>query len=125
MLIHTGWKIRKDPAVGEVFFLTFPFIELLRMWRQRSRSTQLKFLRRALAVERKHDDEGIQHRCLKEGLALAIARPAKLPHCSRPPRRPPSMRSAPSVGVPGLFLSLISSLWSPWGLAIADWKLRT
>lgn len=48
------------------------------MWRQRSRSTQLKFLRRALAVERKHDDDGIQHRCLKAGLALAIALPAKL-----------------------------------------------
>src|ERR1700694_1499644 len=26
-LIHTGWKVRKYPAVGEVFFLTFPFIE--------------------------------------------------------------------------------------------------
>jgi hypothetical protein len=31
-LIHTGWKAGKYPAVGEVFFLTFPFIELTRMW---------------------------------------------------------------------------------------------
>jgi hypothetical protein len=30
-LIHTGWKAGKYPAAGEVFFLTFPFIELLRM----------------------------------------------------------------------------------------------
>src|ERR1700681_2818358 len=29
-LIHTGWKVRKFPVVGEVFFLTFPFIELHR-----------------------------------------------------------------------------------------------
>jgi hypothetical protein len=29
-LIHTGWKEGKYPAVREVFFLTFPFIELLR-----------------------------------------------------------------------------------------------
>jgi hypothetical protein len=28
MLIQTGWKVRKYPARGEVFFLTFPFIEL-------------------------------------------------------------------------------------------------
>src|ERR1700704_359673 len=27
-LIHTGWKVRKHPAMGEVFFLTFSFIEL-------------------------------------------------------------------------------------------------
>src|SRR5712675_253124 len=26
-LINTGWKVRKYPAAGEVFFLTFPFIE--------------------------------------------------------------------------------------------------
>jgi hypothetical protein len=31
-LIHTGWKARKYPAMGEVFFLTFPFIELIRRW---------------------------------------------------------------------------------------------
>jgi hypothetical protein len=31
-LIHTGWKVRKIPAPGEVFFLTFPFIELKRLW---------------------------------------------------------------------------------------------
>jgi len=31
-LIHTGWKAGKYPAAGEVFFLTFPFIELLRTW---------------------------------------------------------------------------------------------
>jgi hypothetical protein len=28
-LIHAGWKVRKFPAVREVFFLTLPFIELL------------------------------------------------------------------------------------------------
>jgi hypothetical protein len=28
-LIPRGWKVRKVPAVGEVFFLTLPFIELL------------------------------------------------------------------------------------------------
>jgi hypothetical protein len=27
--IHRGWKARKVPAEGEVFFLTFPFIELI------------------------------------------------------------------------------------------------
>jgi hypothetical protein len=32
LLIHTGWKARKYPVVGEVFFLTFPFIELIRTW---------------------------------------------------------------------------------------------
>jgi hypothetical protein len=26
-LIHTGWKVRKHPALGVVFFLTFSFIE--------------------------------------------------------------------------------------------------
>ena len=30
MLIHEGWKVRKDPVAGEVFFLTFSFIELRR-----------------------------------------------------------------------------------------------
>jgi hypothetical protein len=30
-LIHTGWKAGKYPAAGEVFFLTFPFIELLQL----------------------------------------------------------------------------------------------
>jgi hypothetical protein len=29
-LNQPGWKVRKCPAEGEVFFLTFPFIELLR-----------------------------------------------------------------------------------------------
>jgi hypothetical protein len=29
-LIYRGWKVRKVPAMGEVFFLTFPFIELHR-----------------------------------------------------------------------------------------------
>jgi hypothetical protein len=28
MIIQTGWKVRKYPAAGDVFFLTFPFIEL-------------------------------------------------------------------------------------------------
>jgi hypothetical protein len=28
-LNQAGWKVRKYPAVGEVFFLTFPFIELI------------------------------------------------------------------------------------------------
>jgi hypothetical protein len=31
-LIHTGWKAGKYPAAGEVFFLTFPFIELHGTW---------------------------------------------------------------------------------------------
>jgi hypothetical protein len=30
MLIQSGWKAGKVPAAGEVFFLTFPFIELVR-----------------------------------------------------------------------------------------------
>jgi hypothetical protein len=29
-LIQRGWNARKVPAIGEVFFLTFPFIELHR-----------------------------------------------------------------------------------------------
>jgi hypothetical protein len=29
LLNHVGWKARKPPAKGEVFFLTFPFIELI------------------------------------------------------------------------------------------------
>src|ERR1700676_5696379 len=29
LLNHAGWKARKPPAKGEVFFLTFPFIELI------------------------------------------------------------------------------------------------
>jgi hypothetical protein len=28
-LVQEGWKVRNYPAGGEVFFLTFPFIELL------------------------------------------------------------------------------------------------
>jgi hypothetical protein len=31
-LVHTGWKAGKDPAAGEVFFFTFPFIELIGTW---------------------------------------------------------------------------------------------
>jgi hypothetical protein len=31
-LNQAGWKVNKFPAVGEVFFLTFPFIELYRHW---------------------------------------------------------------------------------------------
>src|SRR6267142_1374583 len=31
-LIHTGWKVRKYPAAAGVFFLTFPFIELIGTW---------------------------------------------------------------------------------------------
>jgi hypothetical protein len=31
-LIHAGWRARKIPAVGEVFFLAFPFIELIGTW---------------------------------------------------------------------------------------------
>ena len=34
LLNHAGWKARKPPAKGEVFFLTFPFIELTGSWRQ-------------------------------------------------------------------------------------------
>jgi hypothetical protein len=30
MLIQSGWKAGKVPAAGEVFFLTFPFIELIK-----------------------------------------------------------------------------------------------
>jgi hypothetical protein len=32
MLIQSGWKAGKVPAAGEVFFLTFPFIEPIRTW---------------------------------------------------------------------------------------------
>jgi hypothetical protein len=32
LLNDTGWKTRKHPAAGEVFFLTFPFIELTRSY---------------------------------------------------------------------------------------------
>src|SRR5580704_16527254 len=38
-LIYRGWKVRKFPVEGEVFFLTFPFIELIGTWRLRSRYT--------------------------------------------------------------------------------------
>jgi hypothetical protein len=34
-LNHAGWKVRKFPAEGEVFFLTFPFIELIRTWQSK------------------------------------------------------------------------------------------
>jgi hypothetical protein len=30
LLNYVGWKVRKNPATGEIFFLTFPFIELTR-----------------------------------------------------------------------------------------------
>src|SRR5713101_3135826 len=30
LLNQSGWKARKHPAVAEYFFLTFPFIELIR-----------------------------------------------------------------------------------------------
>jgi hypothetical protein len=30
LLIQAGWKARKHPAVREVFFLTFLFIELIK-----------------------------------------------------------------------------------------------
>jgi hypothetical protein len=30
LLNYAGWKLRKNPATGEVFFLTSPFIELTR-----------------------------------------------------------------------------------------------
>jgi hypothetical protein len=33
-LIQKGWKVRNLPAEGEVFFLTFPFIELIRTWQR-------------------------------------------------------------------------------------------
>jgi hypothetical protein len=32
LLNQAGWKFRNFPAVGEVFFWTFPFIELTRTW---------------------------------------------------------------------------------------------
>jgi len=32
LLNYTGWKARKYLAAAEVFFLTFPFIELIRIW---------------------------------------------------------------------------------------------
>jgi hypothetical protein len=31
-LIYRGWKVRKFPPEGEVFFLTFTFIELIKTW---------------------------------------------------------------------------------------------
>jgi hypothetical protein len=31
-LNQAGWKVRNFPAEGEVFFLTFPFIELIGEW---------------------------------------------------------------------------------------------
>jgi hypothetical protein len=33
-LNQAGWKVKKNPAAGDVFFLTFPFIELHRTWLQ-------------------------------------------------------------------------------------------
>jgi len=34
LLNYTGWKTTKTPVAGEVFFLTFPFIELTKHKRQ-------------------------------------------------------------------------------------------
>jgi len=34
LLNQGGWRARKYPAAGEVFFLTSPFIELLRKWHE-------------------------------------------------------------------------------------------
>jgi hypothetical protein len=36
-LIYRGWKVRKFPPEGEVFFLTFTFIELVRIFSSRAR----------------------------------------------------------------------------------------
>src|ERR1700674_2487715 len=32
LLNQTGWRVRKNPVIGEVFFLTSPYIELLGTW---------------------------------------------------------------------------------------------
>src|SRR5229473_7307035 len=32
LLNYMGWRARKFPAAGEMFFLTSPFIELIRSW---------------------------------------------------------------------------------------------
>jgi hypothetical protein len=45
LLNYAGWKLRKNPATGEVFFLTSPFIEVVSMGR---RNTFLQFTRRGL-----------------------------------------------------------------------------
>jgi len=40
-LMQTGWKVRNYPAEGEVFFLTFPFIELIRCtWSQKQKTAK-------------------------------------------------------------------------------------
>src|ERR1700691_2594908 len=55
-LIHTGWKVRNFPAVGEVFFLTFPFIELTRTWPklfERHQIVTAKFIVKARRVQSK------------------------------------------------------------------------
>jgi hypothetical protein len=31
-LNQAGWEVRKFPAEGDVFFLTFAFIELIKTW---------------------------------------------------------------------------------------------
>src|ERR1700674_50713 len=31
-LHYVGWRVRRHPAVGETFFLTSPFIELIGSW---------------------------------------------------------------------------------------------
>ena len=41
LLIHRGWKVRKYPAAGGVFFLTFPFIEHSRYCRYHSGRSRL------------------------------------------------------------------------------------
>jgi hypothetical protein len=37
LLNHAGWKTRKHPAKGGVFFLTFPFIEVVSMGQRNTR----------------------------------------------------------------------------------------
>src|SRR3981081_2262619 len=34
LITHVGWKGRKHPATAKYFFLTFPFIELIRTWKR-------------------------------------------------------------------------------------------
>jgi hypothetical protein len=61
LLIHTGWKVRKYLAAGEVFFLTLPFIELIRwdekagLQRDAIRSQRLTRSRRNGSRSRNHD----------------------------------------------------------------------
>src|SRR3989442_11238931 len=41
LLNQGGWRSRKHPAAGEVFFLTSPFIELLGTW-TKQRCTEVR-----------------------------------------------------------------------------------